>query len=190
MKIEIPKEVKNIDDFLEWFVKNPSCEYVEVEIESKFDKVDGHYHDVWEIIIPKEEPKQETLEEEFDEQIKQLRERGITITYVNGQETLEEVAERISKNHSVYETGQDDFHQGFILGAKWQAERMYREKEVPNKLDSVLDKITHQNDLGLSQWYEVVYYDIDNGKWCSYSGSKTFEDGERVVEWKYCKEIF
>jgi hypothetical protein len=40
------------DDFLEWFVKNPSCEEVEVEIESKFDRVDGHYHDVWEIIIP------------------------------------------------------------------------------------------------------------------------------------------
>jgi hypothetical protein len=38
-------------------VKNPSCEEVEVEIESKFDRVDGHYHDVWEIIIPKEEPK-------------------------------------------------------------------------------------------------------------------------------------
>ena len=49
------------DEFLEWFVKNPSCEWVEVEIESKFDRVDGHYHDVWEIIIPKEEPKQDLL---------------------------------------------------------------------------------------------------------------------------------
>jgi len=60
-------------------------------------------------------------------------------------------------------------------------------EEVPTKLESVVAKINHQSDLGLSQWYEVVYYD---DKWCSYSGSKTFEDGEIVVEWKYCKELF
>jgi len=60
-------------------------------------------------------------------------------------------------------------------------------EEVPTKLDSVLAIINHQNDLGLSKWYEVVYY--ANGKWCSYSGSKTFEGGERVIEWKYCKEL-
>lgn len=59
--------------------------------------------------------------------------------------------------------------------------------EIPTEVDSILAKITHQNDLGLSQWYEVVYY--ADGKWCSYSGSKTFEDGEKVVEWKYCKEL-
>lgn len=59
-------------------------------------------------------------------------------------------------------------------------------EEVPANLESVLAKITHQNSLGLSQWYEVVYYD---NKWCSYSGSKTFEDGERVIAWKYCKDL-
>jgi hypothetical protein len=42
------------DEFLEWFVANSSCEYVQV-IPSEFlaDKV------IYEIIIPKEEPKQE-----------------------------------------------------------------------------------------------------------------------------------
>jgi hypothetical protein len=47
------------DEFLEWFVKNPSCEFVEVK--SKMN----HPRNVfgYEIIIPKEEPKQETLEE-------------------------------------------------------------------------------------------------------------------------------
>ena len=59
-------------------------------------------------------------------------------------------------------------------------------QETPNKLESVLAKITHQNDLGLSQWYEVVYY--DNG-WYSYAGSKTFRDGEQVIEWVYCRNI-
>jgi hypothetical protein len=73
------------DEFLEWFVKNPSCESVEVE---KFHGVNTSIAEVnavsgdgslnWEgksdlrdykIIIPKEEPKQEL-------------ERGITITQV------------------------------------------------------------------------------------------------------------
>jgi hypothetical protein len=55
----IKEGVQAIDDeFLEWFVKNPSCEEVEIDIKSTLDKVDGHYHDLWEIIIPKEEPKQ------------------------------------------------------------------------------------------------------------------------------------
>jgi hypothetical protein len=59
--------VQSIDDeFLEWFVKNPSCEYVEVN-DSKVVK--EHIFDgsndgeiVWEkkIIIPQEEPKQKT----------------------------------------------------------------------------------------------------------------------------------
>ena len=54
----------------------------------------------------------------------------------------------------------------------------------PDKLEPVLAKIEHINSLGKSKWYEVVYYD---GNWCSYSGSNTFNDGEKVVKWKYCK---
>jgi len=49
----------------------------------------------------------------------------------------------------------------------------------------ILAKIEHINDLGKSKWYEVVYY--DDG-WHSYAGSKTFQDGEQVVEWNYCKD--
>ena len=57
-------------------------------------------------------------------------------------------------------------------------------KETPKALEPILAKISHQNDLGLSQWYEVVYY--ANG-WQSFINSNTFEDGEQVIEWKYCK---
>lgn len=60
--------------------------------------------------------------------------------------------------------------------------------EYPNELEPVLAKISHQNDLGNPKWYEVVYY-VD-GKWRSYAGSNTFEDGEKVVEWVYCSEQF
>jgi hypothetical protein len=44
------------DEFLEWFVKNPSCELVDVYN----DKSVGYEYDHYSIIIPKEEPKQET----------------------------------------------------------------------------------------------------------------------------------
>lgn len=46
------------DEFLEWFVKHPSCEWVETE---KWLNDDGGV--IYSRIIPKEEPKQETLEE-------------------------------------------------------------------------------------------------------------------------------
>ena len=57
----------------------------------------------------------------------------------------------------------------------------------PEELHPVLAKIEHINDLGKSNWYEVVYFD---GEWNAFSGSKTFQDGEQVVEWKYCEDIF
>lgn len=58
----------------------------------------------------------------------------------------------------------------------------------PNELEPVLAEIQHRNDLGLSKWYEVVYFDGES--WCSYSGSKTFKDGEKVIKWKYCNDCF
>jgi hypothetical protein len=95
--------VQKIDDeFLEWFVKNPSCEEVEVEfIEDNW----GYY----EIIIPKKEPKQETLEEAAEKYVKS----DLKKTPLYGM-----------------------FNDTFIAGAKWQAERMYSEEEVHNILKS------------------------------------------------------
>lgn len=55
----------------------------------------------------------------------------------------------------------------------------------PTQLEPVLAEIEHISDLGKSKWYEVVYFDEN---WRSYAGSKTFEDGERVVKWKYVKD--
>ena len=73
------------DDFSEWFVKNPSCEEVETKLVeqrshlSLNDWVDEDengkfpisiagafcYRKIYKIIIPQEEPKQETLEEHY-----------------------------------------------------------------------------------------------------------------------------
>lgn len=60
-------------------------------------------------------------------------------------------------------------------------------EKTPKEFYPVLAKIEHINDLGKSKWYEVVYY---NNGWNSYTGSRTFQDGEQVVEWKYCEDIF
>jgi len=86
-------DVQAIDDeFLEWFVKNPSCEEVMVD---KF--ISGRYF-VTNPIIPKEEPKQENCCTPVgqikryvdcigcDKKPKQELERGITITHVGEQE--------------------------------------------------------------------------------------------------------
>jgi hypothetical protein len=45
------------DEFLEWFVKNPSCEFVEVADIWKMGIPSTH--DSYQLIIPQEEPKQE-----------------------------------------------------------------------------------------------------------------------------------
>ena len=112
------------DDFLEWFVNNPSCEEVEVEnkrividdVNYNFDVVDYKYK----IIIPKEEAKQETLE-----QIDQNNPvtRGST-ALVYKQETIEEAAEK--EYPTIHEQYQYD---AFIEGAKWQQERSYSEED-------------------------------------------------------------
>jgi len=136
------------DEFLEWFVKNPSCEEVDVEhnlidfkggLEFKF-KVG------YKIIIPKEEPKQsiknkilyETSEEtkqkarDYGDRLvnKQELERGITITHK--QETLEEAALKYAQKQMYWSQGVSN---GFIAGAKWHEEQerhSYSEEEVKN----------------------------------------------------------
>jgi hypothetical protein len=72
----IKDDVQTIDDdFLEWFVKNPSCEEVETERleDGKYvdrfadgSVVEGVYEN-YKIIIPKKEPKQSAVEWLIDE---------------------------------------------------------------------------------------------------------------------------
>jgi len=90
------------DEFLEWFVKNPSCESVEVEKRYSDFTVDPFVG--YKIIIPQEEPKQETLEE------------AAKILYPDGCDGTDRSAEI--------------YRRIFIEGAKWIAERMYSEEEV------------------------------------------------------------
>ena len=66
--------------------------------------------------IPKEEPKQETLEEVAE----------------IGKFAEKKYLERLDNFQKV------DFKDGFIEGAKWQQERMYSEEEVKQIIDAAL----------------------------------------------------
>jgi len=115
--------VRAIDDeFLEWFVKNPSCEFVEIN----FSLVSGSFK--YKIIIPQEEPKQETLEE---------------------------FAEKVSRafDNDNYKALMDLVKDG----ANFQAERMYNEEEVILYTDYVLmcsAEKTLKIPLQPKQWFE------------------------------------
>ena len=118
------------DEFLEWFVKKPSCEEVVVIYEPKnfFDVKKG-----WEykIIIPKEEQKQHIIDMmKSDEELGLYEEPK--------QETLEEVAEREAS--LFYEKGSLDwnkYRQVFIEGAEWQQEQIGK-SEFLQKLRATL----------------------------------------------------
>jgi len=169
----IAEGVQPIDDeFLEWFVKNPNCEYVEVEkavikhipwdkeLGSKYDFEKGYPVTGYKIIIPQEEPKQLTeLEvaiklEEIDREEAKLNtcdiifERAALIDIEeNKQETLEEAAEKYSDEIDRSEDGL--VQHSFIKGAEWQAERMYSELEL-----EVAFFEGRENNLTFIEWFE------------------------------------
>jgi hypothetical protein len=76
------------DEFLEWFVKNPSCEFVETySLGIQNGETGESYHYKYEIIIPKEEPKQETLEE-VAERILFENTKNVEIRYRGGRDSV------------------------------------------------------------------------------------------------------
>jgi hypothetical protein len=157
--------VQAIDDkFLEWFVQNPTCEKVEVfkerhhGVEFINDYPKGFFD--YKIIIPQEEPKQETLEEAclFCEGRGQV----VSSTTISGfktcdcinipqeepkQETLEEAAEKNAKKVGSYAGYQD-----FIAGAKYQAERMYSEEEIMKLVDGAFHMYASSHRHDAKEW--------------------------------------
>jgi hypothetical protein len=152
------------DEFLKWFVKNPSCESVPiittiVQDEAEYKTNIGF--ESWR----KEEPKQELPQlgtKEFND---------LASVYFGGnpkketdweeqpkQETLEEAAD---SNSLKYKRGDklDDLMLGvsansFIDGANYQAERMYSEEEVQLILSKLLIDIKNGNAGNSVEWFE------------------------------------
>lgn len=120
------------DEFLEWFVNNPSCEFMETKVEfiqTPDNLKDGFYY---KIIIPQEEPKQETLEE---------------------------VAERFRQTEGNYDIITKI---AFEEGAKWQQQQnknLYSEEEVLNLFKQYQNSFPlHRNvqvlDIEFTEWFE------------------------------------
>jgi hypothetical protein len=136
------------DSFLEWFVKNPSCEEVEVKKGKMKLNDDGEEYgfpdmSLYKIIIPKE-PKQEMPI------VNGIH--GCTIQ-TKRRETIEEAAEKYNSIKIAREA--------FIAGAKEQAERMYSElelfiNEVKDKIDSFEYSVNQKSYISeyLDEWFE------------------------------------
>jgi hypothetical protein len=99
------------DEFLEWYVKNPSCEEVEINsviiLKESRDETDYPEFDYYnyEIIIPKKEPKQDKIMERFianakqetlEQYLQRLKDRRTEDNYKYTDEDFEKYKDHIS----------------------------------------------------------------------------------------------
>jgi Icc-related predicted phosphoesterase len=171
------------NEFLEWFVKNPSCEEVKIANDLKYFNVDElrerhlkglpHLYSEsigYKIIIPQEEPKALTkleiakniaaigIGKEEPKQIKCYCGHTITCDCEPLQETLEETAERLATNrHSRSTSAWYLYKNGIIEGAKWQSERMYSEEDMK----STIEKTVEQCNKMMQESYGLLEIDVD-----------------------------
>jgi hypothetical protein len=155
------------DEFLEWFVKNPSCEKVEVE---HFGTCCGNqsitqcinckkYNPIYKITIPQEEPKHSKV---FSENGNQLLfdKQGNLIKEEHNPFELPEVLPDVMFYESLQETKQETLEEvvrkyplinqriGFKNGAKTFEENMI---EI---MDSYADDVMGGSTLRAKEWFE------------------------------------
>ncbi|MEI6882222.1 MAG: hypothetical protein WCK82_12945 [Bacteroidota bacterium] len=160
----INDDVQAIDDeFLEWFVKNPSCEEVNVEsykIDKEWEEKHTQFNPVYpmkikyKIIIPKEEPcTQNVVDEAMRIVSKDVRQPKCVRDGLVKQETLEEAAFESSVDYKPFVDDlepQKYYQYGFEKGAKWQQERMYSEEEVYE----ILAQFVNDSPTITKEWFE------------------------------------
>ena len=159
------------DEFLEWFVKNPSCEKVEVEYGCQEEQ-----HWKWvlvgkpcsckkitaRIIIPKEEAK---FGDSFENSVNIMSMANSIFGKKKEakQETLEEAAcialgyeyDYWLKLHSKDQSSLVYIEvTTWCKGAEWQQERMYSEEEVWKLVNKLNETLNIGSDLTLEQWFE------------------------------------
>jgi hypothetical protein len=141
------------DEFLEWFVKNPSCEEVKtklVEFEVDMGLGDSwvEYGNYYKIIIPKEEPKQETLEFIVDIEkvaMDKLKSKwGHLYTFGYPKRPFP----------TNYENDLNNVKVGLYEGAKWQAKRMYSEEEVLKIIQECKSCLSFGDEFNEIEWFE------------------------------------
>jgi hypothetical protein len=127
------------DEFLLWFVKMSSCEFVVIDWSPLSKNLYG-----WKIIIPQEEPKEEKKRH---------------LVEPHEQETFDEAALKwvFQTNGHKWSDNDDtagDNYGSFIAGAKWQTQRMYSDSEVYELLCQFFDDHVNAQDANISQWFE------------------------------------
>jgi hypothetical protein len=130
------------DEFLEWFVKNPSCESVEV-IDDKNITDDGmNVYNIYKIVIPKEEPKQEWSPTQGEEVWIKVFSNWSKGTYVGYDVTKE--------THIVRE---DEEGGGHLMSSS-QVLPYY---EMPNKpKQEILEKVAFESSVDYKPFEEVA----------------------------------
>ena len=136
--------VQKIDDeFLEWFVQNPTCRGVEVfqEIHHFGEVVDDSYPKGffdYKIIIPKEE-----------------------LPIVNGsygctiQTKMQETIEEFIESTPYYGSCTTEYKEGIEEGAKWQQERMYSEEDIIQAFEDGMNNVNYDDfHVTTKQWFE------------------------------------
>ena len=162
----IKDSVQAIDDeFLEWFVKNPSCEEVEIGEGTRYedewiDNEDGgeiyqHQYCCYKIIIPKEEPKQETLEEAAEIDLTNLcyydkrnPDCSVDDEDIEGyKKSLLKKNKTCSCDNCFY--GRTELTEQLI----WQQERMYSEEDLRNAYRWGTT-VNHGTKEHFNEWFE------------------------------------
>jgi hypothetical protein len=126
------------DEFIELFVKNPSCEKVKVLNKVDFfSKINDKL--IYKIIIPQEEPKQQTVQQFIDQH--GITEQQLIDGYKQGLELIFEATSKITKQETLEEAAEKQWGKlaiindraaviAFKAGAKWQAENKYSEEDM------------------------------------------------------------
>ena len=179
------------DEFLEWFVKNPSCEEVKVVYEPKnfLDTRQGWEYTIilkipeedWllnnphckqiescskslskKCICPKEEP---TIEKEYlKDELKKYD--GIGVVVLNKpeepkQETLEEVAIKFA-----YMLGTKDSFEyiksAFVYGAKWQADKVFNDDAIQTLEKALAILLKRQESMYSEKEVELIANEMVN----------------------------
>jgi hypothetical protein len=138
------------DEFLEWLVKNRSCEKVEVDKNWNYP-LDKNWE--YQIIIPKEEPKQEA------EQINVGGGSGSLPMY--DVEELNEIIKLFNdKEIDLYTCIGRVWNKAYFIGAKEMAKRMYSEEDVKEAFRQGQDNMDYSEMFGWDsklteqQWFE------------------------------------
>jgi hypothetical protein len=158
------------DEFLGWFVNNPSCE--EVKIESWQTK--GEWDLDYKIIIPKyttsnldnEKYKDYSVSKEEPKQIKCYCGHTITCDCSPLKETFEEVADeyfKLSHSRLVNEQQKEYERELFIAGYKLAQERMYSKEDMREAfIAGGNSQIEEDDDYGTEyDAYTVSYTHLD-----------------------------